>query len=106
MIKTDKYKSSVIGITRHVASINPLVGHYESHYLNEKCKFIIRLSNGTIEAPIYLVRDYEKNPQEIQIIQLHKVAITYKGIHRKHKLLPQIETVWKNLFVETEAHVE
>ena len=105
MIKTDKYKPSVIAITRRVAALNPLVGDYDSHYLNEKCKFVIRLSNGVIEAPIYLVRDYEKNPDEIHIKQLHKVAITYKGMHRKHKLLPQIDNAWKNLFAETETLV-
>jgi len=98
MIPTDKYKKGVIALTQKAAELNPLLGRYEIHYLNERGRFIIQLTNGQLEVDIDMARDFEQNAAVLHEDKLQQVAFSYKDEDKVYKANATVDTAWKKLF--------
>ena len=81
MTKTNKYKTGIIGIITLAKAINPKIGTYQEHYVNENFELTIKLTNnGTIVMPSEIARDYEIQPRSVTYGRIVKVANSYKII--------------------------
>jgi len=101
MIRTDKYKKGVIALTLKAAELNPLLGTYEAHYINENARFIVQLTNGKLEIDIELARECEENNENILYGKIRKVAFSYRQDEGSYKYSSNIDTAWKKLFTKT-----
>jgi len=52
MEKTNSHTNGVLGIIFLAQSINPEIGSYQEHYINECFNFTAQLSNGTINMTL------------------------------------------------------
>ncbi len=67
----------VIGITNLAKVINPEIGNYVEHYINEMFGISVKLSNGAINMSVEIVQDFEANPNTIDSIRIEKVAKSF-----------------------------
>jgi hypothetical protein len=98
MIQTDKYKKGVIALTLKAANLNPLLGSYQAHFLSERGRFIVQLSNGQIEIDISVARDYEQDSPLLHEGKLHQAAFSYQEEDRVYKATPTVDQAWRKLF--------
>ena len=77
MDRTVENRSGVIAITNLARIINPRIGTYQEHFLNERFGYTVRLSNGRIEMSSNVAHDYEVQPSSINSDQIDKVAGTF-----------------------------
>jgi len=77
MQKTTQYQMGVIGITNLAKVINPEIGNYVEHYINEMFGISVKLSNGAINMSVEIVQDFEANPNTIDSIRIEKVAKSF-----------------------------
>ena len=80
MTKTDKYRNGVISVTGLARKVNPEIGSYLEHYINEGFEFSVKLSNGAINMSIEVAQDYEAQPSSVTSERIQKVAATYRKI--------------------------
>ena len=78
MKKTNSHINGVLGIIFLVHTINPEIGFYQEHYINECFDFTVQLSNGTINLTLEDAQDYETRPSSITFDRYEKVANTFK----------------------------
>lgn len=82
MTKTDKCKRGVISITNLAREINPEIGSYQEHFINELFGFSVRLSNGAISMSIEVAEDYEVQPSSVTQERIEKVANSFRKIQK------------------------
>jgi hypothetical protein len=80
MTKTDKYRNGVISVTGLARIVNPEIGSYIEHYINEGFGFSVKLSNGAINMSIEVAQDYEAQPSSVTPERIEKVATTFRKI--------------------------
>ena len=98
MVKTDKYKDSVMRLTLFCKHINHEIGDYQAHYLSEDLHFTVELKNGTLILPIPLVADFNKE-NTIQTTELIlKAAASFKSKTTKLRSYKDVLHDWMNLF--------
>ena len=78
MKKTNSHTNGVLGIVFLAQSINPEIGSYQEHYINECFDFTVKLSNGTIIMTLEDAQDYEARPSSVTFDRYEKVAYTFK----------------------------
>jgi hypothetical protein len=77
MQKTNAHTNGVIGMTFLARLINPEIGSYQEHYINELFNFTVKLSNGTINLTIEDAQDYEARPSSVTFDRYKIVANTF-----------------------------
>lgn len=80
MQKTTLNINGVMGVTSLARIVNPLIGSYEEHYINENFGFSVRLSNGAINMSMEVAQDYEAQRSSVTPDRVQKVANTYRKI--------------------------
>lgn len=80
MTETTDYQNGVIAVTSLAKVINPEIGVYQQHYINENFGFSVRLSNGAISMSIEVAQDYEAQPSSVTPDRIEKVASTFRKI--------------------------
>ena len=65
MNKSTENTNGVTGIVSEARILNPEIGNYEEHFINERFRYIVRLSNGRLEMSREIVQDYEIQPNSI-----------------------------------------
>jgi hypothetical protein len=78
MIKTNSHTNGVAGMILLARSINPEIGHYQEHFINDQFNFTAQLSNGTIDMTIEDAQDYEARPSSVTFDRIEIVARTFK----------------------------
>ena len=80
MKKTEACTNGVIGVTFLVHTINPEIGSYVEHYINENYNFTVKLSNGVIDMTIRDAQDYEARPSSVASDRVVIIAKTFRKI--------------------------
>lgn len=80
MTKTDEYRRGVMGVTTLARTMNPEIGSYQEHFINESFGFSVRLSNGAINMSREVAQDYEALPSSVTPDRIEKVANTFRKI--------------------------
>ncbi len=80
MQKTTQHQRGVMGITNLARSINPEIGNYVEHYINEMFGISVKLSNGAISMSVELAQDFEANPNSIDSIRIENVSKTFRKL--------------------------
>ncbi len=57
MNKSTENTNGVTGIVSEARILNPEIGNYEEHFINERFRYIVRLSNGRLEMSREIVQD-------------------------------------------------
>ena len=70
MIKTNSHINGVSGMIFLAQTINPEIGYYQEHFINEHFNFTAKLSNGTIDMTIEDAQDYETRPSSNMYLNL------------------------------------
>jgi len=78
MKKSKSHTNGVIGIIFLAQKVNPEIGSYQEHYINECFDFTIKLSNGTINMTLEDAQDYEVRPSSVTFDRFQKVAETFR----------------------------
>ena len=78
MKKTDANSNGVKGIIFLAQKVNPEIGSYQEHFINECFNFTVKLSNGTINMSLEDAQDYEARPSSVTFDRFEKVAKTFK----------------------------
>jgi hypothetical protein len=77
MIKSTEYTIGVNGVISLAREINPNIGFYQEHFINEHFGFVIRLSNGRLEMSMEVAQDYEAQPSSVTVDRIDSVAKTF-----------------------------
>ena len=96
MVETNKFKKGILEVIRLSQKINFRIGTYQTHYLTEQSKFIVRLSNGTLEIDIDVARDCEVDSENVVSFKLQKIAYSYRGTNKKSNGLQGNQ--WNQIF--------
>ncbi|MBI2284117.1 MAG: hypothetical protein HYU71_10440 [Bacteroidetes bacterium] len=80
MTKTTQYQSGVMAVTSLARTINPEIGAYQEHFINESFGFSVRLSNGAINMSVEVAQDYEAQPSSVTQDRIERVAKTFRRI--------------------------
>jgi hypothetical protein len=78
MVKTKSHINGVSGMIFLARSINPEIGYYLEHFINEHFNFTVKVSNGTINMTIEDAQDYEARPSSVTFDRIEIVARTFK----------------------------
>jgi hypothetical protein len=78
MQKTTQCQRGVMGITNLASSINPEIGNYVEHYINEMFGISVKLSNGAINVTVEIAQDFEANPNSIDSIRIENIVKTFR----------------------------
>lgn len=79
MIQTELHLNAVTAITSLTRAINPEIGLYKQHFMDENHLFI-RLTNGTINISIEAAQDFEAQPSNITNDRIESIARTFRKI--------------------------
>jgi hypothetical protein len=77
MKKTNSHTIGVKGITYLAKTINPEIGSYLNHKINNSYNFTVELSNGTIKMSLEIAQDYEARPSSVTFDRYEIVAKTF-----------------------------
>ena len=80
MQKTTQYQRGVMGITNLARTINPEIGNYVEHYINEMFGISVKLSNGAINMSVEIAQDFEANPNSIDSTRIENVSKTFRKL--------------------------
>lgn len=80
MQKTTQYQRGVMGITNLARSINPEIGNYVEHYINEMFGISVKLSNGAINITVEIAQDFEANPNSIDSTRIENVSKSFRKL--------------------------
>jgi len=78
MQETTQYQRGVMGITNLARSINPEIGYYVEHYINEMFGISVKLSNGAISMSVEIAQDFEAHPNSIDSTRIENVSKTFR----------------------------
>lgn len=78
MQKTNLNRHGVIALVSLAKIINPIIGDYKEHYINENFDFQIKLTNGTIGMSKENAEDYESDPNNVKQSRIIKIANTFR----------------------------
>ena len=78
MKKNNSHTNGVLGIIFLAESINPEIGSYQEHSINEWFNFTVKLTNGTINMTLEDAQDYEAQPSSVTFDRIEIVAKTFK----------------------------
>ena len=78
MLKTYSHINGVSGMIFLAQSINPEIGVYQEHFINDQFNFTAQLSNGTIDMTLEDAQDYETRPGSVTFDRVEIVAGTFK----------------------------
>ena len=78
MYKSNSHTNGVKGITFLAWTINPEIGTYQEHFINENFDFTVKLSNGAIIMSIEITQDYEARPSSVTYDRYEIVADTFR----------------------------
>ena len=67
-MKTNDYKSGVIGILSIARKNIPEIGSYIEHQINENFEFYVTLSNGLIIMTVEIAHDYIAQPISVTVL--------------------------------------
>ena len=59
-------------------TINPEIGNYQEHFINDQFNFTVKVSNGTIDITLEDAQDYETRPGSVTFHRVEIVAGTFK----------------------------
>ncbi|HBU78154.1 MAG TPA: hypothetical protein DEF18_08635 [Muricauda sp.] len=79
MNKSTENTNGVTGIVSEARILNPEIGNYEEHFINERFRYIVRLSNGRLEMSREIVQDYEIQPNSISKERIQRVADSFSN---------------------------
>ena len=81
MEKTTQNSYGVMSITSLARTVNPEIGIYQEHYINESFGYSVRLSNnGAINMSKEIAEDFEHDPRSVTQERIERVAQTYRKI--------------------------
>ncbi len=80
MQKITQYQRGVMGITNLARSINPEIGNYVEHYINEMFGISVKLSNGAVNMTVEIAQDFEANPNSIDSTRIENVSKTFRKL--------------------------
>jgi hypothetical protein len=80
MQKTTQYQRGVMDITNLARSINPEIGNYVEHYINEMFGISVKLSNGAINVTVEIAQDFEINPGYVDLVRIENTAKSFRKI--------------------------
>jgi hypothetical protein len=78
MYKSNSHTNGVKGVTFLAGTINPEIGSYQEHFINENFDFAVKLSNGAIIMSIEIAQDYEARPSSVTYDRYEIVADTFR----------------------------
>lgn len=78
MHKSNSHTNGVKGITYLAGTINPEIGSYQEHFINDNYGFTVKLSNGEIDMSIDIAKDYEARPSSVTFDRYKTVADTFR----------------------------
>jgi hypothetical protein len=82
MVRTSKYFYGVIGVLTIARNVNPDIGPYQEHFIDENFGFTVRLSNGTLHMSEEIALDYEVLSRSVTP---DRIAIVAKSFIKKEK---------------------
>ncbi|MFA0960188.1 hypothetical protein AB9P05_00100 [Roseivirga sp. BDSF3-8] len=80
MNKTNENASGVRGIVNEAKILNPEIGVYKEHFINDRFRYIVRLSNGRVEMSREIAQDFELQRSKVTRDRIKKVADSYSSI--------------------------
>lgn len=98
MVKTEKYKDSVVELTKYSQHVNRQIGDYRSHYLSSDYTFTVELSNGTLKIPLHLAADFSSRGSSTHHESIITVAKSFQAKDPKHRSNRKILEEWRKLF--------
>lgn len=78
MQKTTEYQNAVTAIVSRASGINPKIGSYMEHFINESFNFTVRLDNGRVSISRELAQDYQATGGRIEQERIIHVANSYQ----------------------------
>ena len=78
MYKSNSHTNGVKGVIYNAQRINPEIGSYQEHYINENYDFRVKLSNGEIDMSIEIAQAYEAQPGSVTYDRYEIVADTFR----------------------------
>lgn len=69
-----------MGITNLARSINPEIGNYVEHYINEMFGISVKLSNGAINMTVEIAQDFEAHPNSIDSTRIENISKTFRKL--------------------------
>jgi len=78
MHKSNSHTNGVKGITYLAQTINPEIGNYQEHFINDNYDLTVKLSNGEIDMSIEIAQDYEARPSSVTYDRYKTVADTFR----------------------------
>ena len=78
MHKSNSHTNGVKGITYLAWTINPEIGSYQEHFINDNYDLTVKLSNGEIDMSIEIAQDYEARPSSVTFDRYETVANTFR----------------------------
>jgi len=78
MRKSNSHTNGVKGITYLAWTINPEIGSYQEHFINDNYDLTVKLSNGEIDMSIEIAQDYEARPSSVTFDRYETVANTFR----------------------------
>lgn len=79
MNKSTENTNGVTGIVSEAKILNPEIGNYKEHFINERFRYIVRLSNGRLEMSREIAQDYEIQSNSISKERIQRVADSFSN---------------------------
>lgn len=98
MVKTEKYKDSIMAIAHFCSHINREIGAYQSHYLSEDYHFTVDVGNGFLKIPLHLAADFNKETTAHTTDLILAAASSFKAKETAHRTYKKILADWRKLF--------
>ena len=98
MIQTDKYKKEIIGLLKKALEINSQLGEYEKHYLTEKARFVVVLTNGRLEIDIEVIKNFAANSEISVSYKLNAIVQSFDVANNRRVRSRKVNRKWKELF--------
>ena len=79
MQKTNDYSHGVKSLVSMAQKINPEIGSYQEHFINESFDFTVKLSNGRLNVSRVAAQDFEAQPNSISEGQIRRIADSFNA---------------------------
>ena len=80
MNKTTSHTNGVLGIIFLAQQVNPEIGSYQEHFLNEYFNFTVKLTKLTIYMTLEDAKVYEARPSSVTYDRYQNIANTFKKL--------------------------
>lgn len=77
MQKTTNNTSGVMGVLGLARQLNPVIGSYQEHYINEGFGYTVKVSNGGVRMSVEIAQDYEAMPSSVTLERVKPVADSF-----------------------------